>query len=138
MLFSSAKNLRQFLGFLWELFPNVRCVLRQLLPQPQLSKMVLHNPNNWHWVNKDASEWAEEFLSRTLTKISAKDGDVSAKVTKIITMDGDVDVSQRKGKVITLFDVKLQLEYEGGSKGSEHSAGWLIDRWQGTLHRLKM
>jgi activator of HSP90 ATPase len=28
-------------------------------------------------------------------------------------MDGDVDVSQRKGKVITIFDVKLQLEYEG-------------------------
>jgi activator of HSP90 ATPase len=28
-------------------------------------------------------------------------------------MDGDVDVSQRKGKVITLFDVRLQLEYTG-------------------------
>jgi len=28
-------------------------------------------------------------------------------------MDGDVDVSQRKGKVITLFDVKLKLEYSG-------------------------
>jgi activator of HSP90 ATPase len=28
-------------------------------------------------------------------------------------MDGDVDVSQRKGKVITLFDVKLSLEYSG-------------------------
>jgi len=26
-------------------------------------------------------------------------------------MDGDVDVSQRKGKVITIFDVKLKLEY---------------------------
>ena len=28
-------------------------------------------------------------------------------------MDGDVDVSQRKGKVITLFDVKLVLDFEG-------------------------
>jgi activator of HSP90 ATPase len=28
-------------------------------------------------------------------------------------MDGDVDVSQRKGKVITIFDVKLVLEYTG-------------------------
>ena len=75
--------------------------------------MVLHNPNNWHWVNKDASEWARDYLDKNLTTISAKEGDVSVKVSKIVSMDGDVDVSQRKGKVITLYDVKLQLEYEG-------------------------
>lgn len=75
--------------------------------------MVLHNPNNWHWVNKDASEWARQYLDDNLTKLSAEKGDVSAKVSKVTSMDGDVDVSQRKGKVITLFDVKLQLEYEG-------------------------
>ena len=75
--------------------------------------MVLHNPNNWHWVNKDAAPWAQEYLEQTLTKISAEDGDLSAKITKLVSMDGDVDVSQRKGKVITIFDVKLQLEYEG-------------------------
>ena len=75
--------------------------------------MVLHNPNNWHWVNKDASEWARDYLDKDLTSISAKEGDVSVKISKVVSMDGDVDVSQRKGKVITLFDVKLQLECEG-------------------------
>ena len=75
--------------------------------------MVLHNPNNWHWVNKDVSEWAKEYLEKNLTSISAEEDSVSARVAKVISMDGDVDVSQRKGKVITLFDVKLQLEYEG-------------------------
>lgn len=77
--------------------------------------MVLHNPNNWHWVNKDVSEWAREYLEKDLTTISATQGDISAEVTKITSMDGDVDVSQRKGKVITLFDVKLKLEYEGSA-----------------------
>ena len=75
--------------------------------------MVLHNPNNWHWVNKDVREWAREDLDKTLVGTSAEADDVTAKVTKIMSMDGDVDVSQRKGKVITLFDVKLQMEYEG-------------------------
>ena len=75
--------------------------------------MVLHNPNNWHWVNKDVAEWAKEYLEQNLTTISAEDGDVSAEVTKVMSMDGDVDVSQRKGKVITLFDVKLKLEFQG-------------------------
>jgi len=75
--------------------------------------MVLHNPNNWHWVNKDASEWAKSYLEKNLIGLSAEDGDVSAKISKVQSMDGDVDVNQRKGKVLTLFDVKLQLEYEG-------------------------
>jgi activator of HSP90 ATPase len=75
--------------------------------------MVLHNPNNWHWVNKDAAPWAKDYLAEKVTVITAEEDDVSAKVSKLVSMDGDVDVSQRKGKVITIFDVMLQLEYEG-------------------------
>jgi len=52
-------------------------------------------------------------LTEQVTEIAAEDGGVSAKVTKLVSMEGDVDVNQRKGKVITIFDVKLQLEYEG-------------------------
>lgn len=85
--------------------------------------MVLHNPNNWHWVNKDASEWARSYLEKKLIGISSEEGDACAKVTKVRSMDGDVDVSQRKGKVITLFDVKLQLEYEGRAKEVENVNG---------------
>jgi activator of HSP90 ATPase len=75
--------------------------------------MVLHNPNNWHWVSKDASGWAKEYLEKELCTISAEDDGIDAKVDKLVSMDGDVDVSQRKGKVITIFDVKLSLEYSG-------------------------
>ena len=75
--------------------------------------MVLHNPNNWHWVNKDASGWAKEWFKTNLLKVEAQEGDVSAKITSVTSMDGDVDVSQRKGKVITIFDVKLTREYSG-------------------------
>jgi activator of HSP90 ATPase len=78
--------------------------------------MVLHNPNNWHWVNKDVSAWAKEYLTENLRTLSVEEDGVNAKVSNLLTMDGDVDVSQRKGKVITLFDVKLQLEYEGTSR----------------------
>ncbi len=93
---------------------TVTDVSNLLQPLPyKTTKMVLHNPNNWHWVNKDVREWAREYLEKTLVGTSAEEGDVTAKVSKILSMDGDVDVSQRKGKVITLFDVKLQIEYEG-------------------------
>jgi hypothetical protein len=75
--------------------------------------MVLHNPNNWHWVNKDVAPWAKEYLEKELTQISAEQDGVTAKIDKVVSMDGDVDVSQRKGKVITIFDVRLKLEYSG-------------------------
>jgi len=85
--------------------------------------MVLHNPNNWHWVNKDVSGWAREYLDKELVQISAEGGGVTAKIDKVISMDGDVDVSQRKGKVITIFDVKLKLEYSGKNAEGEEASG---------------
>ncbi|KAK3210352.1 hypothetical protein GRF29_44g2414617 [Pseudopithomyces chartarum] len=85
--------------------------------------MVLHNPNNWHWVNKDVSGWAKEYLTNELAQISAEEDGVSARVDSLMSMDGDVDVSQRKGKVITIFDVKLKLEYKGKNKEGEEASG---------------
>lgn len=87
--------------------------------------MVLHNPNNWHWVNKNCLEWGKDYLEKNLVGISAEDGETSAKITKIDSMEGDMDVSQRKGKVITLFDVKLKLEFDG-KVGDELNAGGSI------------
>lgn len=75
--------------------------------------MVLHNPNNWHWVNKDARGWAQKYFEENLTVLTASSGETSVKVDKVVSVDGDVDVSQRKGKVITLFDVKMRLEFSG-------------------------
>lgn len=75
--------------------------------------MVLHNPNNWHWVNKDVSAWTQEYLTKDLVGLSADENDVHVEINKILSMEGDVDVSQRKGKVITIFDVRLQLEWTG-------------------------
>ena len=88
--------------------------------------MVLHNPNNWHWVNKDVSSWARQWFEDNLLKIEAKNGDVEAKISKIQSMDGDVDVSQRKGKVITIFDVKLVVEYTG-NQVDQRSSQWTWD-----------
>jgi activator of HSP90 ATPase len=77
--------------------------------------MVLHNPNNWHWVNKDASVWTKQWIEDNVKELKAEEDGVTAQLDKLISMDGDVDVNQRKGKVITIFDVKLVIEYSGMS-----------------------
>lgn len=77
--------------------------------------MVLHNPNNWHWVDKDAKAWTGNYLKEKLCALSAEEDGVSVKISDLLplTDDGYVEVSQRKGKVVTWYDFKLQLEYEG-------------------------
>ncbi|KAK5987820.1 hypothetical protein PT974_11954 [Cladobotryum mycophilum] len=85
--------------------------------------MALHNPNNWHWVNKDVSAWTKQWLQDHLTTLAAENSDVKAKITSVQSMDGDVDVSQRKGKVITIFDVKLVLEYSGSAADVDEVSG---------------
>ncbi|CZT40780.1 related to stress-regulated co-chaperone [Rhynchosporium secalis] len=84
---------------------------------------MLHNPNNWHWVNKDASGWTKQYLEKSIKGIKADENGVTAQLDKLISMDGDVDVNQRKGKVITIFDVKLVLEYSGKTKDDEDVSG---------------
>ncbi|KAL2075780.1 hypothetical protein VTL71DRAFT_723 [Oculimacula yallundae] len=84
---------------------------------------MLHNPNNWHWVNKDASGWTKQYLEKGIKGIKAEENGVTAQLDKLISMDGDVDVNQRKGKVITIFDVKLVLEYSGKTKDDEDVSG---------------
>ncbi|KFY55109.1 hypothetical protein V496_07109 [Pseudogymnoascus sp. VKM F-4515 (FW-2607)] len=85
--------------------------------------MVLHNPNNWHWVNKNAAGWTKQWLEENLGDVQASAGGVTAKIDKLTSMDGDVDVNQRKGKVITIFDVKLVLEYSGKTAEDETVTG---------------
>ncbi|RKF61008.1 Uncharacterized protein OnM2_045032 [Erysiphe neolycopersici] len=85
--------------------------------------MVLHNPNNWHWVNKDAGPWAKQYIEDQIKNIKVEENGVTAKIDKLISMDGDVDVNQRKGKVISIFDVKLVIEYSGTTKEKENVSG---------------
>jgi len=84
---------------------------------------MLHNPNNWHWVNKDASSWTKQYLEEHIKDIKAEEDGVTAQLDKLISMEGDVDVNQRKGKVITIFDVKLILEYSGKTEDDEDVSG---------------
>ncbi|KAK9465425.1 activator of Hsp90 ATPase [Lipomyces arxii] len=81
--------------------------------------MVLHNPNNWHWVDKNCVDWSKTYFSDKLVGISATSDTASVTIKKLVDLTGDVDVNQRKGKVISLFDVKIVLDYEGTVDGTE-------------------
>jgi len=85
--------------------------------------MVLHNPNNWHWVNKDVSPSAKAWLEKNIVGLTASDNGITAKIDSVTSMDGDCDVSQRKGKVITLFDLKVKFEFSGQISDDSNASG---------------
>ncbi|ODV62068.1 Aha1p ASCRUDRAFT_80384 [Ascoidea rubescens DSM 1968] len=77
--------------------------------------MVVNNPNNWHWVDKNCKDWAKSYLNQKLLDLSASNDSYNLKITKINSIEGDVEVCQRKGKIISLFDLKLILEFNATS-----------------------
>lgn len=85
--------------------------------------MVVNNPNNWHWVDKNCIDWSREYFSERLVNLSGSEEE-GKKVTldSLSSVEGDVEVIQRKGKVISLFDLRLVfniLGTTGPESGSE-------------------
>ncbi|OBA20038.1 hypothetical protein METBIDRAFT_44970 [Metschnikowia bicuspidata var. bicuspidata NRRL YB-4993] len=78
--------------------------------------MVVNNPNNWHWVDKNCIDWSKAYFNSNLIGLSAKtDDNRDVQVKAISSLEGDVEVCQRKGKVISIFDLRIVLNIEGSS-----------------------
>ncbi len=77
--------------------------------------MVVHNPNNWHYVEKNCIDWTRQYFKEKLVDLEAESDDKSqhAKITGVTSVEGDSIVAQKRGKVISLFDLKLALAYSG-------------------------
>lgn len=84
--------------------------------------MAVQNPNNWHWVDKNCIDWARAYFNEKLRliSVSSNDSKTSIKNLSIKQLTGDCEVCQRKGKVISLYDMSLDINYESstGHKGS--------------------
>ncbi|GMM37555.1 Aha1 protein [Saccharomycopsis crataegensis] len=83
--------------------------------------MVVNNPNNWHWVDKNCIDWTKQYFKSKLPGLASKDS--SVKITEVRSIEGDVEVCQRKGKVISLFDLKLVMAFESKVENQETVTG---------------
>lgn len=72
--------------------------------------MVVNNPNNWHWVDKNCIDWTRQYFKDKLVGFTLEDGGQKVEITSVKELEGDVEVCQRKGKVISLFDFNLILD----------------------------
>ncbi|KNC99282.1 uncharacterized protein SPPG_05536 [Spizellomyces punctatus DAOM BR117] len=87
------------------------------------------NVNNWHWVEKNCMPWAKEYLTKELTGTAVESGDCKVSVEEVRDVTGDVDINQRKGKVITIFDIALTLGWTGEGYGTTASGKIVIPEY---------
>ncbi|KAF8077663.1 activator of Hsp90 ATPase [Lyophyllum atratum] len=77
---------------------------------------------NWHWKNKNVTRWGTEWFERELPTITVK-GDKEGEVvtiSQVTEVEGDMELGQRKSKLITIYDCKIVLNWEGtASDGTE-------------------
>ncbi|KAJ3091420.1 hypothetical protein HK100_007181 [Physocladia obscura] len=76
---------------------------------PQTEQTNWKNVNNWHWVEKNCMPWAKEFVSAQLTGL--RDGNGSVETTGVTGFGGDADINQRKGKLITVYDLTFAITW---------------------------
>lgn len=70
-----------------------------------------------HRVNKNCLPWAQKYFAEELEGVKVENNGAEAQITKVLEVDGDVELCQRKGKLITIFDVRIQLAWKGKKVG---------------------
>lgn len=80
--------------------------------------MVVNNPNNWHWVNKNCLPWSKDYFEENLQDLELDNEEYLITITST-AVSGDCDVTQRKGKVLCIYDMVLTFDIEGKDKAKE-------------------
>nr|XP_056707364.1 activator of 90 kDa heat shock protein ATPase homolog 1 [Euleptes europaea] len=74
------------------------------------------NVNNWHWTERDASNWSSEKLKTLLLSVRAENEEGSCEVTEVSKLDGEASINNRKGKLIFFYEWNIKLAWTGTTK----------------------
>ena len=123
-----------------EKVPEISCkfaiILKKSLEMMQSQQGTnWKNVNNWHWVEKNCLPWTQEFLANKLCTFEFKNDSCHVWISAVKSVEGDVDLNQRKGKLLNIYDLILNLEWKGVAlndlekqvKGSIHVPEWMHD-----------
>ena len=69
---------------------------------------------HYHWKTKGCTPWAKDWFKQNLVGKSVKTGDeASVKIDNLTGFEGDVELGNRKGKLITIYDCVVTLTWSG-------------------------
>ncbi|KAJ3209776.1 hypothetical protein HDU82_000138 [Entophlyctis luteolus] len=77
-----------------------------------MAGVPIDNVNNWHWVEKNCIPWATEYVSGQVSGISVTVDGTTVTTTEVVGFSGDADINQRKGKLITVYDISFTVKWK--------------------------
>ena len=86
------------------------------------------NVNNWHWAEQDLAPWAKERLTALIVGLAAKNVPDKGwvKVTELEKCEGEASVSNRKGKRIVAYELKVTCKWKGSVDYDEVSGELIL------------
>lgn len=74
------------------------------------------NVNNWHWTERDATNWSSDKLKALMVGLSVENEEGSCEVTEVSKLDGEASINNRKGKLIFFYEWNLKATWTGKTK----------------------
>ncbi|TFL07333.1 activator of Hsp90 ATPase [Pterulicium gracile] len=83
---------------------------------------------NWHWKNKNVTGWGRDWFMRELVKVSVSGDSEQQKagISNVTLVEGDVELGQRKSKLITIYDCRVEAEWTGTTSTGTEVKGQLV------------
>jgi activator of HSP90 ATPase len=70
-------------------------------------------------VSKNCIVWAQTYFTDKVVGLETEKDGHKVKISNLSSCTGDVEVCQRKGKIITIYDVALEYSWEGKKKKAQ-------------------
>ncbi|XP_004698792.1 activator of 90 kDa heat shock protein ATPase homolog 1 [Echinops telfairi] len=81
------------------------------------------NVNNWHWTERDASNWSTDKLKTLFLAVLVQNEEGKCEVTEVSKLDGEASINNRKGKLIFFYEWNIKLNWTGTSKSGVQYKG---------------
>jgi activator of HSP90 ATPase len=86
------------------------------------------NVNNWHWSEKNASQWSRDKLKELLLNLKFDESGVGyAEIYEITSIEGEAVANNRKAKLIFFYEWVLKLKWRGCMNGQSDEIEGTID-----------
>mgnify|MGYP001758476000 FL=1 len=78
---------------------------------------------HYHWKTKGCTPWAKEWFTDNIVGKSVSVGSQAVKVDKLTGFDGDVELGNRKGKLITIYECDMTFTWSGETEDGKTVSG---------------
>lgn len=72
-------------------------------------------------MDKNCLPWSKEYFQKEIIDTTFENDELKVSLDNVSSITGDCDVTQRKGKVLCIYDMKLQFSINGVSKNEDET-----------------